>query len=105
MFFTFGSISILSKWFCPAIIRCLRHVLKLSDIITPVLSVPFSVNSFRIIVPFSSLPIAPQTVTFAPKFTRLIATLPAPPSLSSSRSTRITGIGASGEMRSTSPHE
>ena len=33
----------------------------------------------------------------------LRATLPAPPTMISSRPTRITGAGASGEMRETSP--
>ena len=33
----------------------------------------------------------------------LRATFPAPPTMTSSRVTRITGAGASGEMRDTSP--
>jgi hypothetical protein len=38
-----------------------------------------------------------------PSATRLRATLPAPPIITSVRLTAITGVGASGEMRVTSP--
>ncbi len=50
-----------------------------------------------------SSPITEMKQVSAPSATRLRTTLPAPPSMASSRSTDTTGIGASGETRSTWP--
>ena len=51
----------------------------------------------------SSVPVTVNNVTCAPKVLMFNATLAAPPSRSSSRVTRTTGTGASGEIRSTEP--
>ena len=53
--------------------------------------------------PGLSSPTRPRTSTWAPRATRLLTTLPAPPRVRVSRSTSTTATGASGEMRSTLP--
>jgi hypothetical protein len=53
----------------------------------------------------SSSPTTVSRVACAPSIFTLSATLAAPPSRSSSRFTRTTGTGASGEMRSTAPNQ
>ena len=53
--------------------------------------------------PGLSSPTRPRTSTWAPRATRLLTTLPAPPRVRVSRSTSTTATGASGEMRSTFP--
>ncbi len=53
--------------------------------------------------PASSSPTTPTNRHRAPSAAMLRATLPAPPITTSSRPTAITGAGASGEIRSTSP--
>ena len=54
--------------------------------------------------PGSSFPTTPTSRTRHPSAARLSAAFAAPPGLSASRSHRSTWTGASGEMRSTSPH-
>src|SRR5262252_6795897 len=51
----------------------------------------------------SSLPISPMNMHCAPRAPILRATLPAPPISISLRATASTGVGASGEIRLTSP--
>ena len=53
--------------------------------------------------PASSSPTTPTKMQRAPSVAMLRATLPAPPIATSLRFTAITGAGASGEMRATSP--
>jgi hypothetical protein len=53
----------------------------------------------------SSLPTTVSSVACADSVFTFIATLAAPPRRSSSRFTRTTGTGASGEMRSTAPNQ
>ena len=53
--------------------------------------------------PASSSPISPTKMQRAPSEAMLRATLPAPPILVSLRRTAMTGAGASGEIRETSP--
>ena len=53
--------------------------------------------------PASSSPTRPAKMQRAPRAAMLRATLPAPPTLVSLRWTAMTGAGASGEMRDTSP--
>ena len=53
--------------------------------------------------PASSSPIRPTKMQRAPSEAMLRATLPAPPILVSLRWTAMTGAGASGEIRDTSP--
>ena len=64
---------------------------------------PCCSSSARKRVAASSLPTTVSSVTRAPSILTFNATLAAPPSRSSSRETRTTGTGASGEMRSTAP--
>ena len=54
-------------------------------------------------VPAASSPIRPTKMQRPPSEAMLRATLPAPPILVSLRLTAITGAGASGEIRDTSP--
>jgi len=51
----------------------------------------------------ASSPTTPSSVTRAPIAAMLRATFAAPPGISENRSTLTTGIGASGEIRSTDP--
>ncbi len=55
------------------------------------------------LAPASSSPISPTKMQRAPREAMLRATLPAPPILVSARWTAMTGAGASGEIRDTSP--
>jgi hypothetical protein len=71
---------------------------------TKTLSMRFSPASCAFSLrPASSSPISPTKMQRAPSEAILRATLPAPPILVSLRCTAITGAGASGEIRDTSP--
>src|SRR5688572_19742755 len=64
-----------------------------------------SLNSFSRVCPSSSLPIRENMETLPPSAFTFNATLAAPPSLCSFFLSATMGTGASGEMRSTLPHQ
>ena len=85
-------------------IRSLRVVRRPATAITPVQFTSPSprkapTSSSRV----ASCPVMPTISTPTPRLARLAATLAAPPGTERSAVTRITGTGASGEMRFTSP--
>jgi hypothetical protein len=83
--------------------RVFKIVGRVGSIAQPAVSMPkFSINA-RNAFPQPSSPSTPTMSTRAAIETRLAATLPAPPRRSSERFAVKIGIGASGEMRETSP--
>ena len=64
---------------------------------------PLACASRASVCPVASSPIAPNSATRAPRAAALRATLAAPPGSSASPAMTRTGIGASGDMRSTRP--
>jgi hypothetical protein len=92
-----------SIWCAPLIMRVLSTVGRDSSIAQPPVSIPMRVIISRSARPFASSPSTPTTSTSACIAVRFAATLPAPPRRSSRRFAASTGIGASGEMRATSP--
>ncbi len=83
--------------------RVLREVRRSRSAKRPAASTPSRAISWRRSCPGWSSPTSPRTSTRAPRATRLLTTLPAPPKVRVSRSTSTTTTGASGEMRSTRP--
>ena len=76
-----------------------RSAASTSRAVTP--AEPFRI--WPISSPAASAPTMPISTARAPSEATFWATLPAPPSTLRRRSARSTGIGASGEMRRTSP--
>ena len=89
-------------WVSP-MTRVLREVRRCGSAKSPASSTPSRLSSWRNRLPGWSSPTNPRTSTWAPRATRLLTTLPAPPSVRVSRSTSTTATGASGEMRATRP--
>ena len=71
--------------------------------ITPPVPIPSASKSSRRSTPWLSSPTTPTIATSASIARRFAATFPAPPSRSSEELAASTGIGASGEIRLTSP--
>jgi hypothetical protein len=95
--------SMRSPCWCSAMMRVLRVVGRPASSTTAPTSTPSLASSERSRRPWGPVPTTPATATRAPNRQRFLATLAAPPRVTSSFSTETTGTGASGEIRSTCP--
>src|SRR5574337_868381 len=77
---------------------------RLLSVNMPVVSTDMFLKIFKRVCPCASSPIIPQAKTCAPSVCKLLITLPAPPGRISSEVTLIIGMGASCDIRLTSPH-
>ena len=85
-------------------IRSLTMVGRSGSIRIERVSIPRSAKISRSRAPLRSAPTTLSALTLAPSARKFAITKPALPGFSSRRCTRRIGIGASGEIRATSPH-
>ena len=94
-----------NNWCAPLVVNLVFTVVGRCDVANSRASMrsPAVATRRSISAPASSAPMTPTRIARAPNAATLWATLAAPPKLARAAVTRSTGIGASGEIRLTSP--